>query len=205
MSTQKIGWGQKLPGAGDMYLSLKNKGDKVQFRIGQEPVHTGKHFSQNATGWDVTECPRIMENDECELCNQYFTISGKIKKLKAADKTLTDESPEIKKLRNEARPFQAVIQWHFPIVDREDGKFKILQTTNGVRNKFNALFEQGVDVMDTEWVLSNTGSASPAERYLLSAVDSKKVKDFTPEEEAEWVKAQGYDLTQIAGGQGDEE
>ena len=205
MSTQKIGWGEKLPGAGDMFLTLKNKGDKVQFRIAQEPVHTGKHFTLVDGKWDVTTCPRVMENEECETCNKYFTIAAKIKKLKAADKTLDDDSKEIKALKEEARPFQAAIQWHFPVLDREDGKFKILQTTNGVRNKFNALFEQGVEVMETEWVLSNTGSKSPAERYLLSAVDSKNVKPFTPEEEAEWAKAQGYDLSHIAQGQGEEE
>lgn len=194
-------WGEKLPGSGDMFLSLKNKGDKVQFRIGQEPVHTGKHFAQTATGWDVTECPRIMSNEDCETCIQYFKIRAQMKKLLAGRKEKDLEGAERKEhtvLDNESRKFAVAIQWHFPIIDRDDGKFKILQTTNGVRNKFNALFEQGVDVMDTEWVLSNTGSASPAERYLLSAVDSKKVKEFTPEEEAEWAKAQGYDLSQIA-------
>lgn len=198
MPVQSLKFGDKLPGSGNMFLRIKEKGDQVQFRIAQEPVYTGKHFIQDETGWSVPECPRIANGEECDYCEKYFTLMGEIKKMKAADKSLTDESPEIKKLKTNARSFQTAIEFYFPILDRGDGKMKILQTTNGVRNKFNSQFEAGIDVLSTEWILRNTGSASPAERYMLAPVDSAKVQKFSPEEEEEFEKARTYDLSVIS-------
>jgi hypothetical protein len=120
-----------------------------------------------------------------------------IKKFKAAEK-VDDDNAEVKRMRQDARKYAVAIQFYFPILNRNDGKFAILQVTNGVRNKFNAQFENGVDVMNKEWILSNTGSASPAERYSLSLVDSADVKKLSPEEEEEFAKAKAYDLSQIS-------
>ncbi len=194
MGVQPLGFGKKLPGAGDLYLRIKEKGDKVQFKIAQEPVYTGKHFIQTEQGWDVPECPRIVSGEECERCNRYFDLKSQAKKLKEVEPKKADA------LEKEARPFQATIEFYFPILDRADGKFKVLQTTNGVRNKFNEQFEAGTDVLDTEWLLANTGSASPSARYLLTPIDSSKVVPLTPEEEVEFEKAKKYDLSSISQG-----
>lgn len=203
MPVQSLSFGQQLPGKTSNFLRLKGKGEKVQFKIAQEPVFDGKHFMQMSdpdTGevrWEVTECPRIASGDECNYCEQYFELMAMIKKFKAAEK-VDDDNAEVKRMKQDARKYAVSIQFYFPILNRNDGKFAILQVTNGVRNKFNAQFENGVDVMNKEWILSNTGSASPQDRYALSLVDSADVKPLTPEEEEEFAKAKAYDLSQIS-------
>ena len=210
MSVQSLSFGQSLPGSGSNFLRLKIKGEKVQFRIAQEPVYDGKHFIQltdpdtKEAKWQVTECSRIASGEECAYCEQYFELMAHIKKFKLAE-GVDDEHPEVKRMKTEAGKNSVNIQWYFPILNRADGKFAILQTTNGVRNKFNAQFANGIDVMSKEWVLSNTGSPSPAERYSISLVDSADVKKFSPEEELEWEKARSYDLSQISHSGGEEE
>lgn len=203
MPVQSLSFGQHLPGKTSNFLRLKVKGEKVQFKIAQEPVYDGKHFMQLSdpeTGevkWDVTECPRIASGEQCEKCEQYFELMSMIKKFKAAE-SVDDDHPEVKRMKQDARKYAVSIQFYFPILNRNDGKFAILQVTNGVRNKFNAQFGNGIDVMNKEWILSNTGSSSPVERYSLSLVDSADVKPLTPEEEEEFAKAKAYDLSQIS-------
>lgn len=184
-------FGESLPGSGNMYLRVKEKGDKVQFRLGQVPAYVGKHFMQKETGWEVTECLRIKNAEECDTCNVYFQMMANAKKIEKIDEK------EFKKLKEDARHFQAAIEFYFPILNRITGKFAILQTTYGVRNQFNVQFEAGIDVMNKEWILLNTGSPSPAKRYSLTVVDSADVKPLTPEEETEFEKAKQYDLSQI--------
>lgn len=215
MPVQSLSFGQQLPGSGDKFLRVKQKGDQVQFKIAQEPVFTGKHFIQftdpetQQTKWEVPECSRITSGEDCEHCEKFFAVKARQKKLLGGRKPNdlnNEERQEFNRMDLEARQYGATIEFYFPILDRSDGKFKILQTTNGVRNKFNAQFEAGVDVLDTEWILRNTGSASPAERYMLTPVDSSKVAKFSAEEEEEWAKACGYDLSQISqGGNNDSE
>lgn len=212
MPVQPLGFGQKLPSSGNTFLRLKTKGEQVQFKIAQEPVYDGKHFMQLSdpeTGevrWDVTECPRIAEGEECQYCEQYFELMAMIKKFKKAE-DVDDDHPEVKRMKQDARKYAVSIQHYFPILNRNDGKFAILQITNGVKNKFNAQFENGIDVMSKEWILRNTGSASPVERYALSLVDSADVKPLTDEETEEFEKAKNYDLSQISnsGSSDDEE
>lgn len=206
MSVKTLSFGQELPNSRNTFLRLKQKGDKVQFKIAQEPVYMGKHFIQTENGWNVPECPRIATNNDCnycdndcDYCEQYFSIMSEVKKMKALDKSLKDSSPKIKKLLDKAYPFKVTIEFYFPILDRGDKKFKILQTTNGVRNKFNAQFQAGIDVMNTEWILMNTGSTNPNERYMLTPVDSAKVTEMSENEVVEWEKAKKYDLSVIGG------
>jgi len=202
MSVKTLGFGQNLPSSGNNFLRLKQKGDRVQFKIAQEPVYTGKHFIQQESGWSVLECNRIMNEEACEYCDKYFEIMNKVKKMKDADPELTDKSPSIKPLLNEARGYRVSIQWYIAILDRVDGKFKVLQTTNGVRNKFNAQFTAGVDVFKREWILANTGSTNPNEIYMLTPVDSADVNKTTPEEEDEFMKAKEFNMSTVSQGSG---
>lgn len=190
MSVQPLAFGQKLPSSGTDYLRVKEKGDQVQFRIAQQPVFTGKHFMKTESGWDVTDCLRVTEQEDCEKCEKFF-------ELKALAKQSKDDEKEFKRLDNEARAYSAAIQFYFPILDRGTGKFRILQTTNGVRNKLNVQFLTGIDVMGKEWVLANTGGVG-INKYNLAPVDSADVKPFTPDEELEFEKAQKFDLSVIA-------
>lgn len=174
-----------------MYLRLKNKGDRTQFKIAQSPVYSGKHFMQDGANWDVVECSRINSQEECITCENYFALMAESKKLKESDKK------ESERIANEARKSKVTVIFYFPILNRDTGEFAILQTTEGVRNRLNAKHEAGIDVMEKEWLLVNTGSEVPTERYSLDPVDSAEVKPLTPEEEAEFKKAQEYDITSI--------
>jgi hypothetical protein len=197
MGVQPLPFGQSLPSRGGEYLRLKNKGDQVQFLMAQEPVYTGKHFQTNEDGsWNVTDCPRIQEGDDCELCEKFFEIKSLVKQFKAAENA-KDDHPEVKRMNNEARNYAVAIQFYFPILDRGDGKFKILQTTNGVRGQFNDHFESGVEVMKKEWILRNTGEVG-GKKYALSMVDSADAKPLSDEEKEEFEKAKAYDLSQIS-------
>lgn len=208
MGVQSLAFGQKLPGTANQFLRLKEKGDQVQFRIaleeGQDPVYTGKHFQTKEDGsWNVTDCVRIQDGGECELCEKFFEIKNLIKEFKAAE-NVDDKNPEVKRMENEARNYSVAIQFFFPILDRGDGKFKILQTTNGVRNQFNEKFESGIKIFEKEWILRNTGEPA-GKKYSLAMVDSADVKKLSAEEEEEFKKAKAYDLSQISNSNGGDE
>lgn len=203
MGAQSLAWGKDIPGSGDKFLRVKQKGDRVQFKIAQLPVFTGKHFMQtDENTWKVDECPRIASNDECDHCSVYFETLAEVKKLKASDETLTDKSPSVKPLLSKMRENRVAIQFYFAVLDRtdpiEDGRFRILQTTNGVRKKLDALINTGVDPSKTEFILSNTGSANPNEIYMLTTVDSALVKKMSKVDETELEKAKKYDLSSVS-------
>lgn len=182
---------------------MKDAGDKVTFRIAQEPVFEGKHFSQTETGWDVNPCPRINENDTCELCEQFFSIKADEKKAKELKDT-----ENAKMLGKEARKFAVSVIYYFPVLVRSGsdnftdrfGKMAILQTTAGVKNELDKAAGNGVKVFERDWTLSNTGSKSPKDRYALTPMDSADTTPFTPDETAEFTKALMYDVLKINSG-----
>lgn len=191
---QNLSFGQDIPSSGDKYLKVKQKGDMIQFRLAQDPTYVGKHFIQKETGWDVPGCPRINAQEPCELCDLYFSGMAEAKKLKESD---PEKSKEIEK---DARKYSCAITFYFPVLNRDTGKFGILQTTSGVRNKLNVQYEAGVKIFEKDWILKNTGSPNPGEVYLLTPVDSADTKTFTPEEAAEFQKAKSFDPMTINDG-----
>ena len=96
------------------------------------------------------------------------------------------------------------ITFYFPVLNREEGKFGILQTTRGVRNKINEFYENGTDVFSKDFVLRNTGSDSPKDLYSLTIVDSSDTPPLTEEEEEELKKAKEFDMSTINDGTEDE-
>jgi hypothetical protein len=189
-------FGQDMPSAGNMYLRVKQKGDFVQFILGQKPSYVGKHFMEKENGWDVTSCPRINDNGEkCELCDLFFKAKAQEKKLKDA-KAPQDEIDTASK---EARKYSCAITFYFPVLDRTTGKFGVLQTTQGVRSKINEFHENGTDVFAKEFILRNTGKVGK-DRYSLTMVDSADAKELTPEDMQEWQKAKEYDMNLINDG-----
>lgn len=195
---QSLSFGEQMPSTGGgNYLRVKGKGDQIKFRIGQPPVYTGKHFA-TVTGedgrstWDVTSCPRINNNEECPTCEKFFALKAEAKKAKdAGDAKASD------KLNNDARSYQVAVQFYFPVLNRDTQEFGILQTTQGVRNKINEHHESGVNVLEKDWVLRNTGSASPKDLYSIVAMDSKDTAPLTPKEDEEYLKAVAFDLNSI--------
>lgn len=207
MSSNTLDFGAKLPSKGNQYLQVKEKGDKIQFRIAQSPTYTAKHFLQTDDGWDITLCPRINDQAECDKCELYFEAQGQIKKLLAGRKKeelAQDEVKELKGLEGEARKWNAAIQFHFPVLNRQSGEFGILQTTMGVRNKINEFHENGTNVFEKDFVLRNTGGVG-RDRYSVTMVDSADTEDFTEEEVAEYEKAKKFDLNSLGGSSSQDE
>ena len=188
-------FGSDIQGSSNMYLRVKQKGDKIQFRIAQNPTYVGKHFIKKQDGWSVPNCPRINSQEECDMCEKYFEIMSSAK---SADKKEADE------LKKVARDYAVSITFYFPVLNREEGKFGILQTTRGVRNKINEFYENGTDVFSKDFVLRNTGSDSPKDLYSLTIVDSSDTPPLTEEEEAELKKAKEFDMSTINDGTEDE-
>lgn len=195
---QTLSFDQDIPSRGNTYLRVKQKGDKIQFRLAKDPAFVGKHFIEKEAGWDVLPCPRINSQDECEMCDMFFAAKAELKKLEELKDPA--DADKIKGLKNEARKYGCSIAFYFPILNRDTGKMGILQTTGGVRNKIKAQHEAGVNVFEREWILRNTGSANPGEIYSLIPVDSADVHDFTEEEVVEYQKAKDFDMMKINDG-----
>jgi hypothetical protein len=192
---QEIKFGEEMPNSGSKFLKVKQKGDKLKFRLAQQPVYVGKHFIKVSDSWDVTSCDRINNQEGCGYCDLFFQA-------KAEEKKNKDTNPEeSKKWGNEARIYSPAITFYFPVLNRDTESFGILQTTQGVRNKINAQHEAGIDVFKKDWILHNTGSENPGDRYALVPVDSADSKPFTEKEEEEFKKAQEFDLMSLNEGQ----
>jgi len=186
MNINSLEFGKSMSGASSLFRRLGEKGDHIQFKIAQNPVYTGKHFQQKETGWDITECVRVNNHEECDRCNEYFRIKALSKKAKASG-----NEEEHTKLENEARDYNASIQFYFPVLNRNTEDFDILQTTYGVRNQLNEHFESGVDVLEKEWILRNTGIKG-AKKYSLSMVDSAEVAPLSESEVIAFEMAKKY-------------
>lgn len=201
-------FGAKLPSSGSQFFQVKQKGDRIQFRIAQTPTYTGKHFLEQEGGWDITLCPRINEQETCDKCELYFGAQAEIKKLLGGRKKedLTpEEQKEVKGLEGEARKWNAAVQFHFPVLNRDTEQFVVLQTTMGVRNKINEFHENGTNVFEKDFVLRNTGLTG-RDLYSLTIVDSADTKKLSDKEKEELAKAKAYDLTAMGGsGTPDEE
>lgn len=189
-----LDFGSQLPSQGNFYIRLKEKGDQITFRLAQQPAYSGKHFMQTENGWDVSNCPRINNEEHCDTCDLYFKGMAESKKLKEA-------SPEkAKETENEARKFKVAISFYFPVLDRGNEEFKIFQTTLGVRNRINELFESGFKIFDRDIVVRNTGSASPKDRYSVAPVDSADSNPLSEKEEEELKKAKLFDINEVNDG-----
>lgn len=192
---QTLNFGEQLPSSGNMYLRVKQKGDKITFRLAQNPAYVGKHFMTKPDGsWDVQGCPRINSQEECENCEAYFSGMAESKKLKETD------AEAAKQIERDARKYSCAITFYFPVLNRDTEAFGVLQTTQGVRNKLNAQHEAGVDVFKKDWILMNTGSTNPNELYSLIPVDSADSKPLSEKETAEFEKAKEFDIMQINDG-----
>lgn len=188
--------GTPLPSSGGQFLRMKKAGDKVQFRIAQEPVFEGKHFTPIEGGkWKVTSCARINDGDQCELCEIFFAGMAEAKKYEEAENK--EKATACKNsIPKGCKPSYI---YYFPILNRDTGKMAILQTTIGVKNRLDAEATNGVKVFDRDWVLSNTGK-SKKDLYALSVVDSSETKEIEGEELAEFTKALNYDMMSIGSG-----
>lgn len=192
---QELPFGKEMPKRGGSFLRMKNKGDKIIFRIAQNPVFEGKHFMQTDEKWDVHPCSRINENQECDLCELFFAA-----KQEAKDASLVKDKEKAEACEKEARKYRVAVIFYFSILNRDTEEAVILQTTEGVRNQINAQFEAGVKVFDRDLVLKNTGSESPKDRYVIAVVDSSESKKLTTKEKKALKEAKEHDMNTINDG-----
>lgn len=192
----KADFGQKILTGESQFLRLKAKGDKAHIRFAASAIYEGKHFIEHEDGTTTVEfCPRIMGSLPCEICKHYFELAKEIKAEKNEDKK--------KALEKKARAFRAAISFYYPVLDRQDGKSKILQTTMSVRTLLEAELEAGVNVLEADYILTRT-EATPATYYTLVRLDSKDTKDLSKEEKVEYEKAAALDVEEALGHKGKE-
>jgi hypothetical protein len=192
-----IDFGDELPSTGSQFLKLKSKGDKAHIRLLDRPFYYGQHFLKDDAGeWDVVPCPRINEQEECQYCEQYFSIIAKAKK--------TKDEEIVKQAKKEARPFQSSMQFYYPVINRELEKFQIFQTTKSVRDKIETEATMGTKVLETDFIVLRV-ETSPQNYYGVTKLDSSEVKPLTDQEKEEIKKAKETDLEQIVAGTKEED
>jgi hypothetical protein len=188
------GIGQSINlGGKSQFIRLKKKGDKIQFRLANGAVYEGKHFSEENGEFTTTFCPRVMTQgqEKCATCEMYFDLRNKAKEEK-------DENKK-KALQTEAsKKYGVKISFYFPVVDRTDGKAKVLQTSLSVRTKLESMVESGVNILDADFVLLRTENAG-ADYYSLVRLDSKDTKPLSKEENEEFEKAKVIDIEGMLG------
>jgi hypothetical protein len=175
---------------GGLFVKLKSKGNKIKFRLIKGGYYDGKHFIKNGENWIVSYCPRIMNELPCEHCVKYFDIRTQA--------NLIEDKKEKESVMKEAQKFQVKMTFYYPIIDREDGKGKILKTTMSVRQDLEAEFKDGINVFDYDYVLTRT-EESPAKYYKLTRMDSKQCVDLTDEEVKEMGKLGSMNLEELCG------
>lgn len=185
-------FGQKISFGNDIYCQLKAKGDKVHFRFLDKPYYDGKHFLKFSDGsFNVVDCNRINKNEECAECNHYYEL---MKQAKA-------NPAEEKKLKEEAKAFRSKITFYFPILDRDKKLFRILQTTSGVRAKVESDIDDGIKVLEKDYVLTRTEEPG-ADYYKLNRLDSADTKPLDSVEQNEITKSKQVTLSELIGGKG---
>lgn len=195
ISMRTLAIGEKFSTSSSLFVSVKSKGDSITFRIAQDPVYIGKHFISKENGWDVFDCPRINDpegGNTCEYCEHYFDIMNTANQAKESDKDAYED------LKKEARKYQVAIQFYFPILNRDNGKFQVLKTTLGVKNKLDEFHASGINVFESDWILRNTGSKSPRDLYSLVRKDSSEVEPLSDVEKEEYEKALAFNLMSIS-------
>lgn len=193
----KLGLGEKAPHEkrGYDYLELESKGQKVYVRFLGGPVYDGKHFLQNPDGtWDVFYCPRIMHEKECAYCERYFAALKDIKELKKEDES--GNKKKIKALEKVARSNNVNISYYFPVIERNMEEAKILKTTKSVKWKLDEEVENGIKVLDYDYIITRTEDPGAA-YYSLTRLDSSQIKPLTEKEEEALKKAKSWDLEEI--------
>ena len=184
----KADFGQPIKLGGGLFIRLESKGDKIKFRFAAGAVYEGKHFKKQNGNTIASFCPRIMADKDCADCTKYYEYRELMR---------AEENKEQKDaLDEEARKYKPKITFYYPILDREDGRAKILKTVITVRENLEAEVAAGVKVLDHDYVLTRI-EKSPANYYSL--VRSPETKEFTKEEQVEFEKAKELKMEKILG------
>lgn len=190
--------GDNIDFSNSKFRKLSKQGDKVLFRLlSDKYFYDGKHFledSSEQSGWRVVPCPRINEGAECEICENFFAAHKSAKK-EGLNRSETDKL---------TRPFQPVVSFYLPILNRETESFEIFQTTQGVRKKIEAQKDLGTKVMERDLIVVRTENPG-SDYYSLTVVDSSETKKLSEKEKAEVKKGSAANLEEFVNGRESDE
>lgn len=181
------------------FIELKSKGEKVHIRILPGTYYyDATHFVEKPgegkggkSAWDVFKCPRIMKGEDCAECQKYFDAVEESKNEK--------DEKKAKKIKDEARrEFYPDIKFYYPVLDREAEEAGIFKTTLGVRLKLEREMENGIDVLEYDYIVTRTENPG-TDYYSLTRLDSKQIKDLTAKEQEEVMRAASWDLAKTLG------
>jgi len=176
-------------------FKLTAQDQKITLRILEKGFYNAKHFTQKDDGsWDIFYCPRLMKDEECEYCEQYFAKNKELKELEESK-----DKNAIKALKKEIRKFKPSVRWYFPILNRDTHKAIILETSFSVRNKLEEFSKAGIDILASDFILVRTEKPG-SDYYTLIRKDSKDTPELTGEEAEEITKCLGWDIEEIVQG-----
>lgn len=125
----------------DKFVSLK-EGESVDLRILPWGEDVGDFFAETAIHYvndNKIHCPRVIGEEghkECSICEAYFDVWKDIN-------ALGKDNPEAKPLTELARGLRARSLYYFNVVDRRDGKVKVLAQGFKVYEKImDAMFDE---------------------------------------------------------------
>lgn len=176
-----------------VFIKLKTKDEKFRIRFASlQYQYEGKHIIKNDQGkWDVSDCPRINEENPCEICQKAFDIKKELK-------GVTDENIK-KAIHEKARPFEPKITFYYAVLDRDLSMAKVLETTTSIRIKLETKMRNGEKILNYDYIITRTENPG-AEYYALDRVDSAETVALSEKEINELELAKNFDLEKITGG-----
>jgi len=172
-----------------LFVSLKNKGDKIHIRILGSMFYDGKHFIKNPdNSWNVIPCVRTNKGQKCSYCEEYFKILSKINKDTPKDK--------IKEIKKEASKFKPTLTFYIPVLDRDKEKFRIFKTKLSIRRRIEEEIQMGTPILERDFIVLRTEKPG-ADYYTMSRVDSADTKPLTDKEKEEIEKYKETDIESL--------
>jgi len=197
MPTVNFGEKKHFDGGGATFFKLESKNQKVTVRFLAPAQYDGKHFMKDGDNWNISYCPRIMNEKECKFCEEYFHAKADMKQIEVdygKKDTLTgDIKKAYKVLEEKARKFKVSQSFYYPALDRGTEEAVIFKVTQSIRWKLDEEFDNGIPVLDFDYIVKRTEKPG-SDYYTLTRVDSSMVKPFTDKEEKEIDKALGWDM-----------
>ena len=184
-------FGEELNLGGNPLLTrLTSKDQTIHLRLVGSGKYDAVHYLKTEGKMVVYECPRIMEEKECPICDEFFTLKRLAKEAKeSGDKASTDD------LERRAKDIKPAISFYYPIVDRDDKKAKVFKTTIGVKNIFDADFKAGVDVLDVDYKVTRT--EKPGSYYAVVRLDTSQIKPLDSDEKQAVKDAKAINLDEL--------
>lgn len=197
MAKLKFGEKAHFDGGKTLFLKLDKDGQKIHIRFLDSPVYTAKHFTKNDDGsFTVSACSRIMEKEECEMCETFFAgkkeLRAMIKEVGGTKSFTEEQKVRAKELEAEFRKFGATLRFHYPIIDRGDKRAKLFSAAPSIRGFLDQETKDGVNVLDYDYKITRTGELN--NYYPVTRMDSKMSLPLDKEEQEEAKIAKEWDI-----------